>query len=55
MSNQLTKYKSSGKSESHYTIYFYNYSYDEVLQFISKKLDFVNKSIKDNYKKKKSK
>ena len=52
MSCQLSKYKSSGKSDSHYTIYLYNYSYEEAINFFSKKLDFVNKSIKDSYKKK---
>ena len=52
MSSQLTKYKSSGKSDSHYTIYFYNHSFEEVLQMISKKLEFVNKSIRDAYKRK---
>lgn len=52
MSNKLENYKSSGKSGSHYTIYLYDYTIEDVLTFFSKKLDFVNKSLKDKFKKK---
>tara|TARA_B110000879_G_scaffold146499_1_gene190066 strand:- start:4237 stop:5139 length:903 start_codon:yes stop_codon:yes gene_type:complete len=52
MSNTLKNFRSSGKSNSHYTIYFYNYNLSEVIKLLSDKLEKINKSIKDSYKKK---
>ena len=52
MSNTLKNYCSSGKSDSHYTMYFYNYDLSEVINFFSDKLEKLNKSIKDSYKRK---
>lgn len=52
MSKTLKNYRSSGKSDSHYTMYFYNYNLSEAIKFLSDKLEKVNKSIKDSYKRK---
>jgi len=52
MSQTLKNYRSSGKSDSHYTMYFYNYNLSEAIKFLSDKLEKVNKSIKDSYKRK---
>lgn len=52
MSTTLNKYYSSGKSDSHYTMYFFDTTVSDVINFISNKLDFINKSIKDSYKRK---
>lgn len=52
MSQTLKNYRSSGKSDSHYTMYFYNYNLSEVIKILSDKLEKVNKSIKDSYKRK---
>lgn len=52
MSKTLKNYCSSGKSDSHYTMYFYNYNLSEAIKFLSDKLEKVNKSIKDSYKRK---
>lgn len=52
MSSTLSNYKSSGKSDSHYTMYFYNMKVIEIINFMKSKLDFINKSIKDSYKRK---
>lgn len=52
MSTTLNNYKSSGKSDSHYTMYFFDTTVNDVITFLGNKLDFINKSIKDNYKRK---
>tara|TARA_B110000908_G_scaffold71121_1_gene85804 strand:- start:3465 stop:4367 length:903 start_codon:yes stop_codon:yes gene_type:complete len=52
MSTTLKNYISSGKSGSHYTIYFNDYSLSNVIKFFSDKLDKINKTMKDSFKKK---
>ena len=52
MSKTLKNYRSSGKSDSHYTLYFYKHKVSEVIKFLSDKLDKINKSMKDIYKRK---
>lgn len=54
MSKSLNNYYSQGKSDSHYTMYFYNFSKDKLLTFLKDKMEKLNKNIKDNYKRKKA-
>ena len=51
MSKTLTKFISTGKSDSHYTMYFHEYSRADLIKFFSDKLDKINKTMKDKYKK----
>lgn len=52
MSDKLKQYNSMGKSNSHYTIYIINQERSDFIKYIYDKLDKLNNSIKDTYKRK---